>query len=98
MEHLASDCASFGLPDPNTAPLAALWADVQNTQRAWAAYFEFHTAVRELGDTSWYAVRDRLWQVEEFVNRWAADPRVGQAAATPAVVAILKVGINCCRQ
>lgn len=91
-EHMASECASFGMPDPDLGPLSTLWNDIQNTQRAWAAYFEFHTAVQDLGDTSWYAMRDRLWHVEEFVNRWAGDPRVGQASATPAVIAILKVG------
>lgn len=90
-ERVTADCASSGLPEPNLGPLTALWADVQNTQHAWAAYFELHAAVQELGGTSWYAVRDRLWQVEEFVAKWVADPRVAQAAATPAVVAMLKV-------
>ena len=58
-------------------------------QIAWSRFGEFMAERASLANCDWLSVRDELWRIEDFLNKWSKDT-AGQLSKDPVAVILAK--------
>ncbi|KAL3130926.1 hypothetical protein ABBQ38_000251 [Trebouxia sp. C0009 RCD-2024] len=86
---MAADCAHFSMEDPDFSQLNAISDDISATRTAWSRFSEFMAERASLAKCDWLSVRDELWRIEDFLNKWSKDT-AGQLSKDPVAVILAK--------
>lgn len=58
-------------------------------QAAWSRFGEFMTERAGLARRDWLSVRDELWRIEDFLNKWSKGAD-GQLSGDPVAIILAK--------
>ena len=58
-------------------------------QAAWSRFGEFMTERASLARRDWLSVRDELWRIEDFLNKWSKGTD-GQLSGDPVAIILAK--------
>eukprot|EP00210_Caulerpa_lentillifera_P003221 g3076.t1 len=67
---LQEEFTNLEMSKPEFVELDTLVEDVNCIQTQWSVYIEFSTKLSNLLDTSWIILRDKVWELEDFVTWW----------------------------
>ena len=58
-------------------------------QAAWSRFGEFMAERASLAKSDWLSMRDELWRIEDFLNKWSKGTE-GQLSKDPVAIILAK--------
>lgn len=67
---LRESCEGFQLAPPSFGNLAAVEADVEAVNAAWAVFQAYHVERTALATQDWFTFRGHMFDLQDFSNKW----------------------------
>mmetsp|Transcript_17017 Transcript_17017/g.54247 ORF Transcript_17017/g.54247 Transcript_17017/m.54247 type:complete len:3325 (+) Transcript_17017:156-10130(+) len=88
-DKLKGDCEHFSMEAPDLAFLDEVAADVEGTCSSWERFSEFNEEKAKLADADWLSIRNKLYDVDDFLAKWTESVK-GTTSKDPVALILLK--------
>ncbi len=82
---IESDCAHFGLKEPDFPQLDEVKADLEKHEEMWGLFEEFNTSMKDMSKEEWIIFRSKSYRFEEFLGQWYERLQNSKQATTVTV-------------
>jgi dynein heavy chain 2 len=90
-EKVRQDCDHFSMERPEFSVLDEVAADIESTREAWSRFGDFMTERAELTGRDWIAIRGKLYELDDFLAKWAEKVRSTEKKDAVAVLLLEQI-------